>query len=189
MSGLEILLLGFGLSMDAVAVTITNVLGYRNLKSSHKLSMAIVFGLFQGGMPLLGYLCGNLFADFISRYAGLITLLVLGYIGINMIKDAYEESKEEKETAVCSEDEECTYNYKILLMQAIATSIDAFAVGVSFAALQVPVVFASICIALTTTLLCILALYIGKKFGEILGERAQYLGGIILILIGIKALF
>lgn len=187
MGVLEILLLGVGLSMDAVAVTITNVLGYKNLKSSHKTAMAIAFGVFQGGMPLLGYYAGNLFADFINRYAGIITLIVLGYIGGNMIKEAYEESHSNKEETE-QINNESEYSYKVLFFQAIATSIDAFAVGVSFAALQVDVVFACSAIAITTSILCFVALYVGKKFGEILGERAQLLGGIILVLIGIKAI-
>lgn len=189
MSGFEILLIGIGLSMDAVAVTITNVLGYKNLQKSQKIAMALAFGIFQGGMPLLGYYAGNLFADFISRYAGIVTLLVLGYIGGNMIKEAIEERKKSQSEGPCSTEEECTYTYRVLFLQAIATSIDAFAVGVSFAALSVNVQFACLCIAVTTSILCVVALFIGKKFGELLGERAQILGGIILLIIGIKAIF
>ena len=81
------------------------------------------------------------------------------------------------------------YTFKVLFFQAVATSIDAFAVGVSFAALRVNVLFASTIIAISTAFLCFIALYVGKKFGEVLGERAQLLGGMILVLIGIKAMF
>lgn len=184
MSIIEMLFLGVGLAMDAFAVTITNVLGYKNLSQKEKISMPIAFGLFQGLMPMLGYFAGNLFADFISKYAGIVTLIVLGYIGGNMIYESYKESKEENNEVKTDK-----FGLQVLFMQAIATSIDAFAVGVSLAALQTNVFLACSIIAITTCIICIVALYIGKKFGEVLGERAQILGGIILILIGIKALF
>lgn len=180
---IEMLLLGVGLSMDAFAVTVTNGLGYPNLSKGNKIAMPVAFGLFQGLMPMLGYFAGNLFAEFISKYAGIITLLVLGYIGGNMIKESLSKDEEEEET------HEDQYTFKVLILQAIATSIDAFAVGVSLAALQTNVVLACSIIAITTCILCFGALYVGKKFGEVLGDRAQTLGGIILVLIGIKALF
>ncbi|MBE6114456.1 MAG: manganese efflux pump [Erysipelotrichaceae bacterium] len=184
MGTLEIIMLGIGLSMDAVAVTITNVLGYKCLSKKQKLSMPIAFGLFQGLMPMIGYYAGSLFSEFISRYAGLVTLLVLGYIGGNMIKESFE-----KDECECCGERDTRYTFKVLFFQAVATSIDAFAVGVSFAALRVNVLFASTIIAISTAFLCFIALYVGKKFGEVLGERAQLLGGMILVLIGIKAMF
>ncbi|MBR3840378.1 MAG: manganese efflux pump [Erysipelotrichales bacterium] len=187
MSILEMLLLGVGLAMDAFAVSITDVLGYKNLTKTNKISIPVAFGLFQGLMPMLGYFAGNLFADFISKYAGIVTLLVLGYIGGNMIYESYKESKENGESN--DEVNEDTFGFKVLIMQAIATSIDAFAVGVSLAALKTNVFLACSIIAVTTCALCFVALYVGKKFGEVLGERAQILGGLILIIIGIKALF
>lgn len=186
MGTLEIIMLGIGLSMDAVAVTITNVLGYRCLNKNQKLSMPLMFGLFQGLMPLIGYYAGSMFSEFISRYAGLVTLITLGYIGGNMIKEGFEKDEDECE---CCGEKDMNYTFKVLFFQAIATSIDAFAVGVSFAALQVTVLPACAIIAISTALLCLVALYIGKKFGEVLGDRAQLLGGVILVLIGIKAMF
>ena len=182
---MEMILLGTGLAMDAFAVSITNVLGYKNLRKRDKFAIPVAFGIFQGLMPLLGFFACGLFSDFISKYAGIVTLLVLGYIGGNMIYESYKESKEEHEEEILED----KFNVKVLIMQAIATSIDAFAVGVSLAARQAPIFAASTIICITTCILCFVAIYIGKKFGEVLGERAQIFGGIILILIGIKAIF
>lgn len=186
MNFLEILLLGIGLSMDAFAVTITNVLGYKSLDRKSLIAMPIAFGFFQGFMPLIGYFAGSMFASFIEKYAGIVTLLVLGYIGGNMIIESIKALKNTNEEVI---HEENKYTFKTLFMQAIATSIDAFAVGVSLAALKTNILLASSIIGITTCVLCFVALYVGKKFGEILGDRAQLLGGIILVFIGIKALF
>ncbi len=185
MNFLEIVLIGVGLSMDAFAVTITNVLGHR-LTTKGKLSMPIAFGFFQFLMPVLGYFGGNLFASFIESYAPIVTFVVLGYIGGNMIKEAFRDMKNPEDNPL---DVDEKFTFKILIMQAIATSIDAFAVGVSFAAQQVNIWSSSFIILCTTFILCLVALYLGKKFGELLGERAQIVGGLILIIIGIKALF
>ena len=181
----EIVLIGIGLAMDAFAVTITNVLGHKLTKKG-KISMPIAFGFFQFLMPVIGYFGGNLFSGIIDTYAGIVTCVVLGYIGGNMIKEAFAAMKNPKENPM---DVEEKFTIKILIMQAIATSIDAFAVGVSFAAMHVNIWTSSLIILVITALLCSIALYIGKKFGEILGERAEIVGGLILIFIGIKSLF
>ena len=121
----DILLIGVGLSMDAAAVTIANVLGDAGIPRRKVFAMAGAFGLFQGLMPVFGFFAGSLFADFISRYAGFVTLIVLGVIGISMIKESFSHKEESEAPKALTP--------KILLVQAIATSIDAFAVGVSFA--------------------------------------------------------
>lgn len=178
---IDILLIGVGLSMDAAAVTIANVLGDTGISRRKVFAMAGAFGLFQGLMPVLGFFAGSLFADFISRYAGIVTLLVLGVIGISMIKESF--SHEEKSGTPK------TLTTKLLLVQAIATSIDAFAVGVSFCASGANIFAAAPMIAVTTFLFSLLAAKLAKRFGQLLGERAEAFGGVILLLIGVKAMF
>ncbi|MBU5487917.1 manganese efflux pump MntP family protein [Clostridium sp. MSJ-8] len=143
-------------------------------------SMPIFFGLFQGIMPILGFYAGSLFEELITRYSGIVTLLVLGTIGINMIREGISKEEETRNKSILT--------YKILFFQAIATSIDAFAVGVSFCAIGVNVFSSAIIIAITTFLCSIVAIIIGRKFGDVLGEKAHILGGVILIIIGIKSI-
>ena len=180
MSIVEIVLLGVALSMDAFAVTISNVFCY---------PLPVAFGVFQAGMPLLGYFLGGVVGDFIETYSGIITLVILGFIGGNMIKEgvcALRGGGDGKEDV--SEDGNAL-TLKVILVQAVATSIDAFAVGVSLRAVSVAVAPAVSIIGVTTLLCCIVALAIGKRFGHLLGDRAQIVGGVVLVLIGIKAMF
>ena len=183
MSVTEIVLLGLALSMDAFAVTISNTFMYQGNSKARNAAMPIAFGLFQGLMPCVGYFLGRLVSDVISQYAGIITFAILGFIGAKMIWDALHEEDEAQPTPKGQ-----VLTLPVLTLQAIATSIDALAVGVSFAALSVNVVFAAVLIALTTALTCGIALIIGHRFGNALGERATVIGGIVLIAIGIKSL-
>lgn len=176
----EIIFIGLGLSMDAVAVSMTNGMVYSNMTKDKEASMPIFFGLFQGIMPILGFYAGSLFEELITRYSGIVTLLVLGIIGINMIREGISKEEETRNKSILT--------YKILFFQAIATSIDAFAVGVSFCAIGVNVFSSAIIIAITTFLCSIVAIIIGRKFGDVLGEKAHILGGVILIIIGIKSI-
>ena len=177
MSISEIVLIGIALSMDAFAVCVASSMVYTNMTWLRKLSMPIMFGLFQGIMPILGFF---LFASFIEKWSGPISLLILGIIGINMIREglAKDEETEPKKLTLW-----------ILLVQAVATSIDAFAVGVSFAANSANIWQSAPIIAVTTFVLSLIALFVGTKAGEKLGDKAEILGGIILIIIGIKSLF
>ena len=154
MSISEIVLIGIALSMDAFAVCIASSMVYTNMTGLRKLSMPIMFGLFQGIMPILGFFLGSLFASFIEKWSGPISLLILGIIGINMIREGL-----------------------------------AFAVGVSFAANSANIWQSAPIIAVTTFVLSLIALFVGTKAGEKLGDKAEILGGIILIIIGIKSLF
>lgn len=180
MSISEIILIGIALSMDAFAVSLSSGMVYTKLNWGQKLSMPVAFGLFQGFMPVLGYFLGSLFSDFITKWDGPVALVILGFIGINMIKDGLvsEEAKEPKKLTIGA-----------LLFQAVATSIDAFAVGVTFAAGEANIFTAAPIVALTTFVLSLIAVLIGEKVGEKLGDRAEILGGIILIIIGIKSMF
>lgn len=179
MNILEIILIGVGLSMDAVAVSMTNGMVYKNLTRGKEIAMPALFGVFQGLMPLLGYFAGSLFTVFISKYSGITTLIILGLIGGKMIKDSFQHEDMKNNMRL---------TYKVLLFQAVATSIDAFAVGVSFCATGANIQLAAPIIAVTTLICSMLAILIGKQFGNMLGSKAQMLGGIILILIGIKSI-
>lgn len=180
MSFIEVVLIGIGLSMDAFAVSVTNGLVYPQMTRRQMLSIPLAFGLFQGLMPLLGYFLGSVFGDFISQYGGVISFVILAFVGGKMLKDGFsaQESLQARR-----------FRYSNLLIQAVATSIDAFMVGISFCATGANILFASPIIALTTFLLSLAALAAGKKLGHMIGCYAEILGGVILILIGVKALF
>lgn len=178
---LEIAILGIGLAMDAVAVSMTNGMVYKNLGVRQYIAMPLFFGVFQGAMPLIGFYAGNIFAEIITKYGGMVIFIILGFIGGKMLMDGIKQKKESN-----------TYKKQltigVLIFQAIATSIDAFAVGVGFCAVRVDIIPAIVIIAAITAILVIVAMIIGKKFGDLLENKAEIFGGIILILIGIKAL-
>ena len=181
MNFVEILLIGVGLSMDAVAVSLSDSFCYQGQARRRLWMLPIAFGFFQGMMPVLGYFGGSLFASLIDRYAGIVTLIILGVIGGGMIRDALTEEAE------CTVGKQLTA--KVLLAQAVATSIDAFAVGVSFCANGTNIAFSAPVIAGTTLLLSGIAVLLGGKIGPLFGKKAQIFGGLILIVIGIKAFF
>lgn len=181
MSITEIVILGLALSMDAFAVTISNSFAYPKISRARSFSMPLAFGFFQFLMPVVGFVLGQLVSEFITQYAGIITFVILGFIGGKMIWDAFHEEEGEEAS-------EQTLTMPVLLLQAVATSIDALAVGVSFAALEVNVLTSSGIIGITTALTCVVALTIGKRFGNALGEKATIIGGVALVLIGLKSL-
>lgn len=193
MSLVEILVLGLALSADAFAVTISNTFVYCHETRARLALMPVLFGLFQGLMPVAGYYLGGLAANIIETYSGIVTLVILGIIGGNMIREgvgALMLAKNDPEAA--AEAAACTTSrltVPALLFQAVATAIDAFAVGVSLRAESVEILSASCVIALTTACCCVVALAIGRRFGELLGDRAEVIGGIVLVCIGIKAMF
>ena len=142
-------------------------------------------------MPLAGYFVGGIAAELIEKYAGIVSLVILGFIGSNMLYSGYKALKED----ASEEDEEeaqqgaTTLSYGKLVFQAVATAIDAFAVGVSFRAHSVDILVASALFGIITVILCTIALFVGKKLGSLLGDRAEMVGGAVLILIGLKAFF
>lgn len=188
---LEIIVLGVALSADAFAVTISNTFVYASESRSRLMLMPLMFGLFQGLMPVAGYLLGGLAAEVIETYEGVVTLAILGLVGGNMIREGVcalrgageQDGPEEPGAGPVAR----RLTLVTVLVQAIATAIDAFAVGVSLRAQAVSVVVAAPIIALTTFLCCVAALALGRKLGEVLGDRAQVAGGIVLVLIGLKA--
>ena len=192
---LEILMLGVALATDAFSVTISNTFAFDDHRFSRLMRMPLFFGLFQFGMPLAGYFVGGIAAELIEKYAGMVSLVILGFIGSNMLYSGYKALKEdaseedEEEAQQGAQQGATTLSYGKLLFQAVATAIDAFAVGVSFRAHSVDILVASALFGIITAILCTIALFIGKKLGSLLGDRAEMVGGIVLILIGLKAFF
>lgn len=181
MSVLSIVLTAIGLAMDAFAVSMA--IGM-NSKKEERLGMAlksgIFFGGFQGVMPLIGWLLGISFSGYIEKADHWIAFALLLFIGGKMI---YESLKKEED-----EEEAKDYSNKEFFILAVATSIDALAVGISFACLNVNIVLSAAIIALVTLILSYMAVYLGKVLGEMVKSKAEILGGIILVAIGIKIL-
>ena len=178
---IESILLGIALAMDAMAVTLSNSLCEPDMPRSKKIAMPVAFALFQMGMPILGYLGGTLIASYVDRYAGIISLVILAFVGGNMIKEAVHELRE-PETY-----EPTRLTWGTIFMEAIATAIDAFVVGVSFATGHKDIVLYSAMIGITTFGCCLFVLLLGTKLGERFGSRAKIVGGIVLICIGLNA--
>lgn len=183
---IELLLIAVGLSMDAFAVSIGNGLSMKKSSPKAALAIAFSFGLFQAGMPLAGYFLGSAFEDVIREFDHFIALIFLGFIGGKMIFDGIKELRAKKKG---EEEEEKPFrlSFGTLMIQAIATSIDALIVGVSFAALPDVNIWAAVSlIGLTTFAISLVGVFFGKKFGQLLGSKAEVLGGIILVGIGLK---
>ncbi|MEF9983997.1 MAG: manganese efflux pump MntP family protein [Oscillospiraceae bacterium] len=182
MDFITLLLLSLGLAMDAFAVSVTNGLSYKNSEKNHAVLCAFSFGVAQAMMPVIGYFCGSLFIDFISKIDHWVILIILGFIGINMIIEAIKNMK-------MRDDEEKNlpkFTYKLMIVQAVATSIDALSVGVGFAAIDVNIINAGLMIGIVTFICCYIGVKIGEKFGGKFKEKAEIFGGSILVLIGLK---
>lgn len=179
---ISLILIAFSLSADAFAVAVSNGICSASPTKKNVLTTAFTFGLFQGIMPLLGFTLGRTFSDIICRYQHYVALILLAIIGINMIQEAIKEQKHPETFCTVRN----VFSAKNLILQGIATSIDALAVGVGYAAMEVNIVFAAALIAMVTFFCCSFGVFIGKKFGTLLGIRARLIGGILLIIIGLK---
>ena len=177
----ELFLIGIGLSMDAFAVAICKGLGMERINKRDALLLALFFGGFQALMPLTGYLLGSRFASYIERWDHWIAFVLLAFIGSSMIRESCEQEEEEIEHGG-------SIRYRELFTLAVATSIDALAVGVSFAFLGVRIAPAVTLIGCTTFVLTLVGVWVGNLFGSRYKSRAELTGGIILILIGVKIL-
>lgn len=180
MSNIELFLIALGLSADAFAVSVTNGMCMKNIKLGLAFLIAITFGLFQGLMPVIGYALGSNFTQIISRYDHYIALVLLGFIGGKMFLDGIKGDDNGESCKIAK------LTFGALMVQGVATSIDALAVGVSFAAISVDIVSAAALICLVTFILSFIAVFIGKKFGNLLNNKAEIIGGFILIGIGVK---
>ena len=174
MNILDLILIAIGLSMDAFAVSICKGLSLRNVKWHHMIIVGLWFGGFQALMPSIGYVLGSFFIELIDAYDHWVTFILLSAIGLNMIKESREAS------GSCNP----SLQPYTMLMLAIATSIDALAVGVTFAFMNIQVIPSVTLIGVTTFLLSA----IGIRFGTHYKSKAELVGGIVLILIGLKIL-
>ena len=175
----ELVIIAVGVSMDAFAVSICKGLSVQKVRLRHVGLSALWFGGFQALMPLLGYLLGVSFADFVSSVDHWIAFVLLGIIGGNMIQES------------CSKEEECCapdFSVKTMFAMAVATSIDALAIGVSFAFLKINIWEAVLLIGITTALFSGAGVVIGNVFGSRYKSKAEFVGGFILLAMGLKIL-
>ena len=186
MNFIALIFTAFALSMDAFAVSITKGMTIKNLKKSTALKMALAFGVFQGAMPLLGWALGISFESYIKSIDHWIAFILLGFIGFNMIKGFFDDRKEENasELEFSATTDVDDLSNKEIIMLAVATSIDALAVGISFAFLNVSIIPAASIICIITFLVCVVGVFVGNKVGDIFNGYAELVGGVILILIG-----
>lgn len=186
MNFITILLTAFALAMDAFAVSITKGMTLSKSNKKTAVKMALYFGIFQGVMPLTGWILGIGFEKYIKSIDHWVALILLAILGGKMIMEFFENRKE-TEDAVTAEDIIIDdISHKELTTLAIATSIDALAVGISFAFLNVNIVSSSLIIAAVTFVVCIFGAILGKQLGSLFKDYAELLGGIILVLIGIN---
>ena len=176
----EILILAVGVSMDAFAVSICKGLSVCKVRPRHASLAAAWFGGFQALMPLVGYFAGVAFADIVSSVDHWIAFVLLGIIGGKMVKESFE-----KDECCCTDPD---FSFRTMLAMAVATSIDALAVGVSLAFLKANIWSAVLIIGLTTGAFSAAGIYIGNIFGNRYKSKAEFAGGLILILIGAKIL-
>lgn len=180
----ELLLLAAGLAMDAFAVSLCQGLSLKRLRYSQAAIIALCFGFFQAFMPVLGWLLGTQFEEYIVQYDHWIAFALLSFIGGKMLFDAFKpQSHDDEQTALHEK-----LKASELLLLSVATSIDALAVGVTFAFLQTDIVSAAGIIGIITFAICFVGVLIGHKFGAKFQNKAEIAGGVVLILIGIKIL-
>ena len=176
---ISIFLIAIALAMDAFSVSMKKGFTQKHLSKSQILFYGIFFGGFQALMPILGYFCGNVISSIVESLASVIGFILLLAIGLNMIRES-----------LSGGDEEITdnFSFKEVTLLAIATSIDAFAVGITFALLNDPILISALIIGIVAFLFSIVGVFLGRKLGDYIGDKFQILGGVILILIGIKIL-
>lgn len=184
MSLLELFILAVGLSMDAFAVAVCKGLSMREVSIKKAGIVGLYFGGFQAGMPLIGYFLGLQFKDYIMSVDHWIAFILLSFLGIKMIQEALSKEEDDDE----KQDEKEMLSFKNMSVLAIATSIDALAVGITLAFLQVDIVPAVSFIGITTFVLSIIGVKIGNVFGIKYKSKAEFVGGIILIFMGVKIL-
>ena len=176
---IELFILAVGLSMDAFAVSVCKGLSLGKIKIKHMCIAGLWFGGFQALMPLIGYLLGSSFSELVAKYDHWIAFVLLALIGGNMIKEALGKDEDSMDDSM---------GFKTMLLLAIATSIDALAVGVTFAFLDVSIIPAISFIGVVTFVLSAIGVKAGSLFGYKYKSKAELCGGIILILLGIKIL-
>ena len=176
---ISITLVAIALAMDAFSVSMTKGFTQKDLKNSQIIYYGLFFGGFQALMPILGFFCGNVIASIVETLASIIGFILLLLIGLNMIRESLFSDNEEVSDK---------FSFKEVFLLAIATSIDAFAVGITIALLKDPILISAAIIGIVAFAFSIAGIFIGRKIGDYVGDKFQILGGVILILIGIKIL-
>jgi manganese efflux pump family protein len=189
MSLFELFIIAVGLSMDAFAVSICKGLSLKKINLKKAAIVGLYFGAFQGGMPLIGYFLGVQFQDKIISIDHWIAFILLGFIGVTMIRESRNSSCEVAVTSVADIEKDASLSFKTMSVLAIATSIDALAVGVTFAFLNVNITSAVSFIGIVTFTLSMIGVKIGNVFGEKFKSKAEFAGGFILVLMGFNILF
>ena len=184
MSFLDIFLIGVALSMDAFAVSVCKGLSVKKAGVKHALTVGVYFGGFQALMPLLGWVLGSQFSGYIQQYDHWVAFILLLLIGGNMIREALSGEEDEAEDTATGG----RLDHKKLFLMAIATSIDALAVGVTFAFLETPILSAVSLIGVTTFCISVAGVAVGCWFGARYKQRSEITGGVILVLLGCKIL-
>ncbi len=190
---IELLVLAVGLAMDAFAVSVCKGLAMKQVSLKNASVCGIWFGCFQGIMPIIGYLAGISFSDYIVKFDHWIAFILLAAIGINMIREAYVE-----ESCDTCESSDSSLGFKIMLMMAIATSIDALAVGITFVCVPVNIIAsvsvhlntfaAALIIGIITFAISAIGVFVGSVFGLKYKKKAEIFGGIVLLILGAKIL-
>ena len=175
----EILLISIGLAMDAFAVSICKGLSMKKMNWKNAVIIALYFGVFQALMPLIGYFLGMTFESIVTTFDHWVAFALLTLIGGGMIKESFDDEDDKKNDRV---------DFKTMVVLAIATSIDALAVGITFAFFDVNIVLAVSIIGIITFIISVLGVKIGNRFGDKYQNKAQLMGGIILVLLGFKIL-
>ena len=178
---IQAVLIGIGLAMDAFSVSVSDGILIGRVKLSQAVKIALFFGFFQFMMPVLGYLAGSTFADVIQSFDHWVAFCLLALIGGKMVYEAFSEKDEDEEKGN-------PLSIKTLTILAVATSIDALAVGITFATIATPVILSSAIIGVTTFLISLSGVYLGSRCGDLFGNKAEIAGGAILIIIGLKIL-
>ena len=179
MDFISTLLIAIALAMDAFSVSLTKGFTLKKITKTQVLWFAIFFGGFQALMPVLGWLGGIQLEWLITTFAPWVAFILLLLIGSNMIRESFSNDEE---------DSSDKFSFKELTLLAIATSIDAFAVGITYAVLKTDILIPIIMIGVTAFIFTIIGLYLGKKIGNYFGDKFEILGGVILILLGVKIL-
>lgn len=175
-----IILIAIGLAMDAFAVSVCKGLSMKKISIKKLLIIALYFGFFQALMPVIGYFLGESFESLVTSIDHWIALILLSFIGINMIREAFGKEEDNKNDDT---------SFKTMIILAIATSIDALAVGITFAFLEINIFVIATIIGVITFIISAIGVIIGNKFGDKYEKKAEIFGGAILILMGIKILF
>lgn len=179
MSVLEMIVIALSLAMDAFAVSICKGLSMKRMRWKNAIVIALYFGVFQAIMPVIGYLLGISFTEIVEQIDHFIAFILLLIIGINMIKSSFDDESENRNDKI---------DVKTMILLALATSIDALAIGVTFAFLNTNIFISSPIIGIVTFILSLIGVKVGNRFGDKFQNKAEIIGGITLILIGLKIL-